>query len=90
MTPHTSNCLFILCYFLNKTLPFQHVFVPLVEEESVYIMPDESNVSGSDLEVEYLICISCINTHRKLPDINSIWEFYAIELKGYTSEGRYW
>ena len=69
MLPHTSNCLFLLCSFAKNKLPFQHIFVPLVEEESVSIMYDESSgirsdsEVGSDSEVEYLRCPSCRKTH---------------------------
>ena len=32
MMPHASNFLFILFSYANNTLPFQNIFVPLVEE----------------------------------------------------------
>ena len=63
MMMHTSNWFFLLFYSSEKTLPFQHIFVPLVEEESVSIVSDESNGSGSYSEVEDLQCPSYTKTH---------------------------
>ena len=54
MMPHTSNLLFLICSSANNTLPFKNIFVPLVEEDSVSIMYDESNGSGSDSDIEDL------------------------------------
>ena len=53
-------------------------------------MYDESNVSGSDSEVEDLRCTSYRKTHYKLPDIKSIWEFSVIDMKGYKGKGKSW
>ena len=88
--PHTSNCLFLLCSSVNKKLLFQHICVPIIEEESVSIMSDESNRSGIDLWVEDIICLSCRKNHLKLPDIKSIWGLSSIELKGEKVKGQAW
>ena len=53
-------------------------------------MPDNSNDSGSDYEVEYPRCPSCINTHRKITERKSIWEFYGIGPKGGNCEYKAW
>ena len=82
MISHTSNCLFLIFYSAKKSLPFHHILVPLVEEEFVSIMSDESTESSSYSEVGYTRFPSYRMTHRKLPDIKSIWEFSGINLKG--------
>ena len=41
MMTHTSNCLFLLFSSANKSLPFLHILVPLIDEESVSIISDE-------------------------------------------------
>ena len=76
--PHTSNFLFIIFYYSMKSLPFHHILVPLVEEDSASFIYDDSNGSGSDSEFEYLRCPSCRKSHHKLPDIKSIWGFFGI------------
>ena len=43
MIPHTLNLFIALCSSANKSLHFYHIFIPLVEEESVSIMHDEKN-----------------------------------------------
>ena len=82
--------MFLLCSSSNNTLLFQHIFVPLVEEDSVSIISDESYESGSDSEVEDLRCPYCRKTHRKFPVSKSIWEFSEIELKREKVKGQYW
>ena len=49
---HTSNCLFILCYSAKNSLLFHHIFVPLVEDDPISIISDESNGSFGDSELE--------------------------------------
>ena len=63
MMPHTSNCLFLIYSSANKSFPFHHVLVPLVEEDSVSIMYDESNGSGSDSDAERMILLSLRNNN---------------------------